>query len=51
MTVSCIAKYLNILIASEMNSEGMIAFFTDLKLNLENCEAMIAVYILGMPSI
>jgi hypothetical protein len=34
-----------------MNSEGMIAFFTDLGLNLENCEAMLAVYILGMPSI
>ena len=34
-----------------MNSEGMIAFFTYLGLNMENCEPMIAVYLLGMPSI
>jgi hypothetical protein len=33
-----------------MSNEGMVSFFTDLGLNLENCETMLAVYILGWSS-
>ena len=33
-----------------MSSEGVASFFTDLGLNLDNCESMLAVYILGWSS-
>ncbi len=33
-----------------MSNEGMMAFFTELGVNLENCESMLVVHILGWSS-
>ena len=33
-----------------MSNEGMLTFFTDLGINLETCESMLVVYILGWSS-
>ena len=37
-------------IANQMSTDGMYTFFTNLKVNLENCESMLVVYILGWSS-